>query len=74
MQMWNWRGFDVVNAHERDPAQYVAGIRAAVDLMCAGKIDPAPLFTHRFPLDRLGEALELARQRPDGFLKAVVTT
>jgi len=74
MQMWNWRGFDVVNAHERDPAQYVAGIRAAVDLMCAGVIDPTPLFTHRFPLDRLGEALELARQRPDGFLKAVVTT
>ena len=74
MQMWNWRGFDVVNAHERDPAQYVAGIRAAVDLMCAGVIDPTPLFTHRFPLDRLGEALELARLRPDGFLKAVVTT
>lgn len=73
MQMWNWRGFDVVNAHERDPAQYVAGIRAAVDLMCAGVIDPTPLFTHHFPLDRLGEALELARQRPDGFLKAVVT-
>lgn len=74
MQMWNWRGFDVVNAHERDPARYVAGIRSAVDLMCAGVIDPAPLFTHRFPLDCLGEALELARQRPDGFLKAVVTT
>ncbi|RYY66573.1 MAG: L-iditol 2-dehydrogenase, partial [Comamonadaceae bacterium] len=74
MQMWNWRGFDVVNAHERDPARYVAGIRAAVDLMRTGAIDPAPLFTHRFPLDRLGEALELTRQRPDGFLKAVVTT
>jgi len=74
MQMWNWRGFDVVNAHERDPAQYVAGIRGAVDLMRAGAIDPAPLFTHRFALDQLGEALELARQRPDGFLKAVVTT
>ena len=74
MQMWNWRGFDVVNAHERDPAQYVAGIRAAVDLMSAGVIDPTSLFTHRFPLDRLGEALELARLRPDGFLKAVVTT
>ena len=74
MQMWNWRGFDVVNAHERDSAQYVAGIRTAVDLMRSGVIDPSPLLTHRFPLDRLGEALELARQRPDGFFKAVVTT
>ena len=73
LQLWNWRGIDVVNAHERDPAQYVAGIRAAVDLVAAGVLDPTPLFTHRFPLDRLGEALELTRRRPDGFLKALVT-
>ena len=73
MQQWNWRGLDVVNAHERDPRQYVAGIRKAVDLMAAGVLDPRPLFTHRFPLDRLGEALELTRQRPDGFMKALVT-
>jgi threonine dehydrogenase-like Zn-dependent dehydrogenase len=73
MQQWNWRGIDVVNAHERDPQRYVDGIRTAVDLMAAGVLDPAPLFTHRFPLDGLGEALELTRQRPDGFLKALVT-
>jgi threonine dehydrogenase-like Zn-dependent dehydrogenase len=73
MQQWNWRGIDVVNAHERDPQRYVEGIRTAVDLMAAGVLDPAPLFTHRFPLDRLGEALELTRQRPDGFMKALVT-
>jgi threonine dehydrogenase-like Zn-dependent dehydrogenase len=23
MQMWNWRGIDVINAHERDPRAYV---------------------------------------------------
>jgi threonine dehydrogenase-like Zn-dependent dehydrogenase len=74
LQLWNWRGIDVVNAHERDPARYVDGIREAVGLMAAGVLDPAPLVTHRLTLDRLGEALELARRRPDGFLKAVVTT
>lgn len=74
MQLWNWRGIDVVNAHERDPAQYVQGIREAVALMAEGALDPAPLLTHRFPLERLGEALELTRTRPDGFLKAVVVT
>ncbi|NUZ05551.1 MDR/zinc-dependent alcohol dehydrogenase-like family protein [Piscinibacter koreensis] len=73
MQQWNWRGIDVVNAHERDPRQYIEGIRSAVDLMVDRVLDPTPLFTHRFPLDRLGEALELTRQRPDGFLKALVT-
>jgi threonine dehydrogenase-like Zn-dependent dehydrogenase len=73
MQMWNWRGIDVVNAHERDPRMYVQGIRDAIALMAQGTLDAAPLFTHRFPLDRLGEALEMTRTRPDGFLKAVVT-
>ena len=73
MQLWNWRGLDVVNAHERDPRVYIDGIRAAVDLMARGVLDPRPLYTHRLPLDRLGEALELTRTRPDGFMKALVT-
>jgi threonine dehydrogenase-like Zn-dependent dehydrogenase len=73
MQLWNWRGIDVINAHERDPRAYVDGMRSAVDLMVAGVLDPAALYTHKLPLDRLGEALELTRTRPDGFLKALVT-
>jgi threonine dehydrogenase-like Zn-dependent dehydrogenase len=72
MQLWNWRGIDVVNAHERDPAAYIAGIRGAVELMRTGVLDPAALYTH-LPLERLGEALELTRNRPDGFMKAVVS-
>jgi threonine dehydrogenase-like Zn-dependent dehydrogenase len=73
MQLWNWRGIDVINAHERDPQAYVEGMRTAVDLMVQGVLDPEPLYTHKLPLDRLGEALELTRTRPDGFLKALVT-
>ena len=72
MQLWNWRGLDVVNAHERDPRVYVEGLRAAVDAVASGQLDPAPLYTHRFPLSRLEEALESARTRPDGFMKALV--
>lgn len=74
LQLWNWRGIDVINAHERDPQAYVDGMKRAVDLMVAGVLDPAPLYTHRLPLDRLGDALELTRTRPDGFMKALVTT
>lgn len=73
LQLWNWRGIDVINAHERDPRAYVEGIRIAVKLMTEGVLDPAPLYTHRLPLERLGEALELTRTRPDGFMKALVT-
>jgi len=74
MQLWNWRGIDVVNAHERDPAQYVEGMRQAVRMMANGEIDPTPLFTHSVPLRDLGAAMNLVESRPDGFLKALVTT
>jgi threonine dehydrogenase-like Zn-dependent dehydrogenase len=73
MWLWNWRGLDVINAHERDPAVYVQGIREAVEAVASGRLDPMPLYTHAFPLDRLGEALDATRDRPDGFLKALVT-
>ena len=73
MQLWNWRGIDVVNAHERDPATYVRGIREAVEAVAANRLEIDSLFTHRLPLERLGEALDLTRDRPDGFIKAIVT-
>ncbi|MFP4348421.1 MAG: MDR/zinc-dependent alcohol dehydrogenase-like family protein [Thermodesulfobacteriota bacterium] len=72
MQSWNWRGLDVINAHERDPAVYCRGIREAAEAVSQKKIDPAPLFTHSFPLDRIGEAFETLSKRPEGFIKAVV--
>jgi threonine dehydrogenase-like Zn-dependent dehydrogenase len=73
MQLWNWRGFDVINAHERDPAVCLQGMREAVDAVAAGRIDPGPLLTHRYGLDRLGAALDATRDRPPGFVKALVT-
>jgi threonine dehydrogenase-like Zn-dependent dehydrogenase len=73
MRLWNWRGLDVISAHERDPAVYVHGIRAAVEAVAGGQLDPSQLFTHAYPLDRLDEALNATRDRPDGFLKALVT-
>ena len=74
MKLWNWRGLDVVNAHERDPAVYAAGMRAAVDAVVRRELDPWPLLTHTFPLERLGDALDIALARPDGFMKALVLT
>jgi len=73
MWLWNWRGLDVINAHERDPKIYVQGIRDAVDAIASGRLDPTSLYTHTYPLDRLDDALNATRDRPDGFLKALVT-
>lgn len=72
MQLWNWRGLDVINAHERDPERYLTGIRAAVRAVEEGRLDPFPLFTHEYPLEELGEALRAAARRDDGFMKATV--
>ena len=73
MQMWNWRGFDVINAHERNPKMYVRGLHEAVEAVASGRLDPSKLYTHTYPLEELGEALDATRDRPDGFLKALVT-
>jgi 2-desacetyl-2-hydroxyethyl bacteriochlorophyllide A dehydrogenase len=73
MQQWNWRGLDVINAHERDPRVALQGLREAMQAVADGRIDPYPLLTHHYPLERIGEAFQTLSRRPDGFLKATVT-
>ncbi len=72
MQLWNWRGLDVINAHERDPRQYVAGIRCAAEMVAKGELDPTPLYTHTFPLDQIGRAFRAMQTREGQFLKALI--
>jgi len=72
MQMWNWKGIDVINAHERDPAVQLQGLREAIDAVASGRLDPAPLYSARYPLDRLADALDATRDKPGDFVKALV--
>ncbi|MCW0403341.1 MDR/zinc-dependent alcohol dehydrogenase-like family protein [Xanthomonas sacchari] len=72
MQQWNWRGLDVVNAHERDPRVALRGLQEAVEAVADGRLDPFPLLTHRYALDRLPQAFADMEARPEGFLKGVV--
>jgi len=69
MRSWNWRGIDVINAHERDSRRYIAGMRAAAAQVSSGALDPAPLYTHSFALERCAAALEALEARPQGFVK-----
>jgi threonine dehydrogenase-like Zn-dependent dehydrogenase len=73
MQLWNWRGLDIINAHERDPLVYVAGMREAIAAVHSGIINPLPLYTHRFSLDELPRAFETLGNSPEGFVKALIT-
>jgi len=72
MQGWNWKGIDVINAHERDPAVQMQGLRDAVEAVASGRFDPDPLYTHHYPLDRLEDALAATRDKPGNFVKALV--
>jgi threonine dehydrogenase-like Zn-dependent dehydrogenase len=69
---WNWKAFDVVNAHFRDPDVNVEGMRIAAETVASGRLDLAALLTHRFELTRIGDAFDAMRARPDGFLKGYV--
>ena len=73
MQLWNWRGLDVINAHERDPLIYVQGMREAIDAVQREAMVPWPLFTHTFSLEELPRAFETLNTSPEGFIKALIT-
>ncbi len=72
MQQWNWRGLDVINAHERELAVYTRGIAGAADEVAGGRLNPSSLYTDTVSLGDLAQALEKTRARPDGFMKALV--
>jgi threonine dehydrogenase-like Zn-dependent dehydrogenase len=72
LQHWNWQGLDVINAHERDPRRYLAGMRKAIAAVEEGRLDPDPLFTHRFSLEDLNEGFRTLDARPDGFVKGLL--
>jgi threonine dehydrogenase-like Zn-dependent dehydrogenase len=72
LQAWNWKAVDIVNAHERDLTMQMRGLREAMNAVASGRFDPRPLYTHRYPLEQLGEALAATRDKPGNFVKALV--
>jgi threonine dehydrogenase-like Zn-dependent dehydrogenase len=71
MGLWNWRGIDVVNAHERDVRVQREGVLRAVRAVAEGALDPAPLY-RTFDLAGIGEAFRALEERPGDFVKALV--
>jgi threonine dehydrogenase-like Zn-dependent dehydrogenase len=74
MQMWNWKCLDVINAHERDNDKYIKGMQAAMDMIVAGSLEPTFLYTHFYKLDTIDNAFQTLLERPEGFIKAFITT
>jgi threonine dehydrogenase-like Zn-dependent dehydrogenase len=72
MQQWNWRGIDVINAHERSIERYAAGVERAITAVLEERMNPFPLLTHTVSLEALDHGFQLTRSRPDGFMKAML--
>ena len=72
MEKWRARGLDVVNAHERAMDRHVSGVHKAIVAALEGRLDPFPLLTHTVSLGSLDRGFSLVRERPDGFVKALV--
>lgn len=72
LQQWNWKGIDVINAHERNRQQVRLGMQAAARALAHDPSWVTTLVTDTFPLDRLNAALELTGRRSPGFVKAAV--
>lgn len=47
-------------------------VAPAIELVGRGQIDPEPLLTHHFPLERIHEAFELVAGYRDGVIKAIL--
>lgn len=73
IQLWNWKGIDVINAHERDPERYIQGITAGIEAVEAGLFNVKELVTHDFELGNLAQAYRTLVERPDGFIKGMIS-
>ncbi|MBJ6726083.1 MDR/zinc-dependent alcohol dehydrogenase-like family protein [Geomesophilobacter sediminis] len=72
LQLWNWKGIDVVNAHEREAQRYLEGIRAGIEAVEAGLFRMTDLVTHKYGLTELEKACQTLVERPEGFVKAAL--
>jgi threonine dehydrogenase-like Zn-dependent dehydrogenase len=72
MQSWNWKGIDVINAHERAPAAYARALREGLALVAERRLDLDALVSHRWPLERIHDAFTVLETRPPGFIKGIV--
>lgn len=71
-QCWEDREVRVINAQDRSLKHRIADVEKALQAALLGRLDPFPLLTHRVPLSSLDRGFRLLRERPEGFIKALM--
>lgn len=72
VRLWSERGIDVLSPFLGSNEARTAAALAASQAMRSGGFDLSSLYTHELSLDQVGDALDLARARPLGFVKAII--
>ncbi|MFN2490330.1 MAG: alcohol dehydrogenase catalytic domain-containing protein [Actinomycetota bacterium] len=72
LAQWNWMAFEIINAHFREVATIMRGMRTGMRLLTSGRVSLDGLVSHRFGLDDIHDAFRIAFQKPHGFVKATV--
>jgi 2-desacetyl-2-hydroxyethyl bacteriochlorophyllide A dehydrogenase len=70
---WNWMAFQILNAHFREEANILRGMRIGMRLLTSGRLSLEDLVTHRFSLEEINQAFATAYAKPEGFVKSTVT-
>ena len=73
LSRWNWMAFSIVNGHFRDVDVILRGMSVGMRLVSSGVLSLDGLVTHRFPLEDINQAFATLREKPEGFVKAVIT-
>lgn len=72
MGLWNWKGFNACNAHERRDEVLVAAQKSILPMLADGRFEMARLITHVIGFENINDAFELQTSKRDGYIKAVV--
>jgi threonine dehydrogenase-like Zn-dependent dehydrogenase len=69
---WNWMAFQILNAHFREEATILRGMRIGMRLLTSGRLSLEDLVTHRFQLEEINKAFLAAHEKPEGFVKSTI--
>lgn len=69
---WNWMAFQILNAHFREEATILRGMRIGMRLLTSGRLSLEDLVTHRFPLNEINKAFQAAHEKPEAFVKSTI--
>jgi YD repeat-containing protein len=69
---WDGRDIRIIHAQEPSMSRRIADVQTAIEAALLGRLDPFPLLTHTVPLDALDQGFRMLRERPAGFVKALM--